>query len=144
MNDISKSVAEIAAVFFDVYNTRDAPAMVGMFETGATVEYVPFDLIGPVEEVGPGSWGVLIDCFPDLSNHVRSITADASGRRAYVDVDISGTQAKNAFGVASKGRAYRLRHLFILDMNDKGRLTRMTAFWDNVDWFRQLGKDTVD
>ncbi|WP_299685637.1 ester cyclase [uncultured Tateyamaria sp.] len=144
MSTQPQTVAEIAATLFDRYRAQDVPAMIEMFEPEGIVEYVPFALAGPVEQVGPGSWGVLIDSFPNLSNTVHSITADASGRKAYVDVDVSGTQEKEAFGVPSRGHAYTVRHLFVLDTNDDGKITHMTAFWDNVDWFRQLGKTTID
>jgi len=144
MSTQTQSATKIAAKLFDHYRAQDVPAMVAMFQPEGIVEYVPFALAGPVEEVGPGSWGVLIDSFPDLTNKVRSITGDASGRKAFVDVDISGTQEKEAFGVPSKGRAYSVRHFFVLDTNDAGQITHMTSFWDNVDWFRQLGKDTID
>ncbi len=144
MSTQTHSAIRIAAQLFDHYRAQDVPAMVAMFQPEGTVEYVPFALAGPVEQVGPGSWGVLIDSFPDLTNKVRSITGDASGRKAFVDVDISGTQEKEAFGVPSKGRTYSVRHFFVLDTNDAGEITHMTSFWDNVDWFRQLGKDTID
>lgn len=118
--------------------------MIALFKPEGVVEYVPFALAGPVEEVGPGSWGVLIDSFPDLTNTILSITGDESGRKAFVDVDISGTQEKEAFGVPSQGRAYTVRHLFVIETDASGLITRMTAFWDNVDWYRQLGKTTLD
>lgn len=140
----AQSAAEAARAFFDRYNEQDVPAMVALFEPGGTVEYVPFALTGPVEEVGPGSWGVLIDAFPDLRNEVRSIRETGDRRVAYVDVDILGTQAKDAFGVPNNGQSYDLRHLFVVETNEGGEITHVTAFWDNADWFRQLGKTSLD
>ena len=141
---MTRTAAEIALDLFDRYRAQDVPAMIELFKPEGIVEYVPFALAGPVEQVGPGSWGVLIDSFPDLSNEVRTITGDDSGRKAYVDVDISGTQAKEAFGVPSQGKAYTLRHLFVIETDEAGKITHMTAFWDNVDWYRQLGKASID
>ncbi|MEM8795820.1 MAG: nuclear transport factor 2 family protein [Pseudomonadota bacterium] len=141
---MTRTAASVAAELFDLYRDQDVPGMIQLFKPQGTVEYVPFGLSGPVEEIGPGSWGVLIDSFPDLSNTVRSITGDETGRKAYVDVDISGTQAKEAFGVPSKGNAYTLRHLFLIETDEDGLVTNMTAFWDNVDWYRQLGKAEID
>ena len=137
-------VVEIAAKLFDHYRDQNVPAMVALFQPEGIVEYVPFALAGPVEDIGPGSWGVLIDSFPNLTNKVHSITGDESGQKAYIDVDISGTQTKEAFGVVSQGKSYTLRHFFILDINEAGKITHMTAFWDNVDWYRQLGKTKID
>ncbi|MEM8812143.1 MAG: ester cyclase, partial [Pseudomonadota bacterium] len=141
---VSQSAAEAAEAFFDRYNKQDVSAMTALFVPRGIVEYVPFNLSGPVEEVGPGSWGVLIDAFPDLRNAVRSIRETGDGRVAHVDVDILGTQHKDAFGVANKGRSYDLRHLFVIETDEAGKITKMTSFWDNADWFRQLGKTNLD
>ena len=87
---------------------------------------------------------MLIDAFPDLSNEVLSITEDATGTRAYVDVNISGTQTKDTFGIVNQGRSYDLRHMFVIEVDDAGQITHVTAFWDNADWYRQLGRTQID
>lgn len=136
--------ADAAENFFDRYRAQDVPAMIELFHPEGVVEYIPFGLAGPVEEIGPGSWGVLIDAFPDLSNEVHSITEDATGTRAFVDVNISGTQAKDTFGIVNQGRAYDLRHMFVIEVDDAGQITHVTAFWDNADWYRQLGRTQIN
>lgn len=118
--------------------------MVALFKPGGIVEYVPFALSGPVEEVGPGSWGVLINSFPDLRNNVNCIWESADGLFAFADVNILGTQKKEAFGVPNQGKAYDLRHFFIFELNEAGLIAHLTSFWDNADWFRQLGKTQID
>lgn len=137
--DASASATE----FFRVYNTRNVPNMISLFEPGGIVEYVPLDLAGPVEEVGPGSWGVLIDAFPDLRNEIKSVTVDATGRRAFVDVYIGGTQTKMAFTIENRGRSYWLRHMFVFDVAESGRISRVTSYWDSAGWYQQLGKDDL-
>jgi steroid delta-isomerase-like uncharacterized protein len=134
---------DAARMFFDIYNTRDVPNMVALFAPAGVVEYVPLNLQGPVEQIGPGSWGVLIDAFPDLRNEVKSITVDASGRKAFVDVFIGGTQVKDAFSIANQGKAYWLRHMFVFDVDDAGKITRVVSYWDSVDWYTQLGKTSL-
>ncbi|GAB5482628.1 MAG: hypothetical protein Pars92KO_23850 [Parasphingorhabdus sp.] len=138
--DLITSATETAETFFNHYNAQDVPSMIALFEPGGVIEYVPFALSGPVEEIGPGSWGVLINAFPDLRNKVHSIRQSADNRFAFVDVNILGTQQKEAFGVASKGKAYDLRHFFIFELNEDRKIVHVTSFWDNADWFRQLGK----
>ncbi len=146
MNDITKtettdhSSSEVAHLFFDLYNDQNVPAMIELFEPGGVIEYVPFALSGPVEEIGPGSWGVLISSFPDLHNKVRSVREDAGGRFVYVDVNIGGTQEKEAFGVPSLGHSYDVRHFFIFELNANRKIVSVTSFWDNADWLRQLGR----
>lgn len=137
----SVAPAEIASLFFSHYNKQDVPAMVALFEEAGNVEYVPFDLSGPVEEIGPNSWGVLIDAFPNLSNEVRSIRE--GGKFAFVDVDIRGTQSKEAFGVPNRGKSYDVRHLFVFEINSSGKIVSVTCFWDNASWYRQLGKSDL-
>ncbi|MEM8774892.1 MAG: ester cyclase [Pseudomonadota bacterium] len=133
------SVSDVCQTFFDLYNEQDIPSMTALFEPNGIVEYVPFDLSGPVEEVGPGSWGVLIDSFPDLRNEIHSVRQSGDNRFAFVDVSILGTQAKEAFGVPSKGRSYNVRHFFVFEFNDSRKIIHATSFWDNAQWYRQLG-----
>jgi hypothetical protein len=133
-----------ARKFFDVYNTRNVPDMVELFTLAGVVEYVPLNLQGPVEQIGPGSWGVLIDAFPDLHNEVKSITVDASGRKAFVDVFIGGKQIKDAFGIQNQNKAYWLRHMFVFDVDRAGKISRVTSYWDSVDWYKQLGRTSLN
>jgi steroid delta-isomerase-like uncharacterized protein len=142
MNNKS-TAAQAADVFFRTYASRDVPAMVALFAPGGIVEYVPLNLQGPVEQIGPGSWGVLIDAFPDLDNDVKSIVESADGRKAYVDVYIGGGQVKDAFGIPDLGKRYWLRHMFVFDVDAVGRIERVTSYWDSVDWYSQLGKTTL-
>ncbi|MEM8750826.1 MAG: ester cyclase [Pseudomonadota bacterium] len=137
------AAADAAKKFFDEYRAQNVPGMVALFQPKGTVEYVPFKLQGPVEKIGPGSWGVLIEAFPNLSNKVHSITESADGRTAHVDVNISGTQTKDVFGVPNKGKSYDLRHMFIIRVDQNGKITNVTSFWDNADWYVQLGKKTL-
>lgn len=141
---VKPTIADTAQAFFDRYNNKDVPAMIELFRPEATIEYVPFALSGPVEQIGPGSWGVLIDAFLNLRNEVHSVRPSTDGRFVHVDVNIKGTQAKNAFGVESKGRPYDLRHLFVFEFNEEREIIYLTSFWDNAEWYRQLGKHTID
>ncbi len=126
------------------YRAHDVPAMVALFAPEGVIEYVPLGLSGPAEEIGPGSWGVLIDAFPDLTNVVNRVWSTDDGRTAVVGVNIAGTQEKNAFGVPNLGRRFDLRHLFAVTTIGEGRITEVTRLWDNVAWFRQLGQTTLD
>ena len=142
-NSFLNGANAVAKEFFNLYQSQNVPGMIALFEPAGEVEYVPFGLVGPVDEVGPGSWGVLIDSFPDLNNTVNSIKNDANDRTAFVDVNIAGTQVKEAFGVPSLGRGYDLRHFFIIEVNENNKIVKVTSFWDNAEWFRQLGKTDI-
>ena len=102
--------------------------MLELFDPAGIVEYVPFNLIGSVEEVGKSALNTLIEAFPNLTNRVLSICQDETRHIAYADVYIGGTQVKEAFGVPSQGKTYDLRHLFIFYINEAGKITRVVSF----------------
>ena len=31
-----------------------------------------------------------------------------------------------------------------IEVDDQGQITHVTAFWDNADWYRQLGRTQID
>jgi len=64
---------DAAARLFELYRAHDVAEMVGMFSKDGVIEYVPLNLTGPASEIGPGSWGVLTDAFPDLTNEINQI-----------------------------------------------------------------------
>jgi ketosteroid isomerase-like protein len=130
------NAAEAAKKFFDVYRERNVDTMADLF-TDATFVYVPFGGSGNVLKDGVPVWRTLIDAFPDLRNEVSTIWEDKSGDVAFVDVHIGGKQTKDAFGIANKGKKYWLRHLFILETNEEGRIIKITSFWDNATWCTQ-------
>ena len=138
------SAVAIATLFFNAYRNQNVSAMVDLFDPAGTVEYVPFNIKGSVTEAGAGAWNTLIDAFPNLTNRVISIRQDETGQVAYADVFIGGTQAKDAFGVPNQGKTYNLRHLFVFETNDTGKITSVVSFWDNADWYQQLGKTTLN
>lgn len=144
MQSTTPDVEAIAARFFELYRAQDVPEMVALFTEDGIVEYVPMNLKGPVGEAGAKSWRTLIDGFPDLTNRINDLYSDKARQVAFVDVHLIGTQAKEVLGIPNQGEHYELRHLFVIKVNDIGRITSMTAFWDNGSWYQQLGKTTLD
>ena len=137
------SAKDTAIAWFDRYRTQDVDGMVAMFEPDAIIDYVPLDLRATPTQLAENGWRVLIDSFPDLTNEIKQICQDTIENTAFVDVYIGGTQRKDAFGIPNQGQKYWLRHLFILKINDEGKIAKMTAFWDSVSWYQQLGKTTL-
>jgi steroid delta-isomerase-like uncharacterized protein len=134
------SAKEVASVWFDRYRAQDVDGMVSLFAPDAVIEYVPMGLSANPEQLAVNGWRVLIDAFPDLTNEVQKVWQDTAENTVFVDVYIGGTQVKDAFGIPNQGKKYWLRHLFILAVNEAGHISRMTAFWDSVTWYQQLGK----
>jgi steroid delta-isomerase-like uncharacterized protein len=150
------SCEELAAatvtMFFAAYRAHDVERMVDMCAEGAGFRYVPFEVWsrqrvlhgeGTVRTVGKLIWTALIDAFPDLTNSVTSVRADADGN-VMAEVSIGGTQAKAFGGIACCGRRYQLPHLFLFRLTSDGLIDDIVAYWDNVDWKNQLGCLEVD
>jgi steroid delta-isomerase-like uncharacterized protein len=137
------SAKEVAVQWFDRYCSQDVEGMVALFTPEAIIEYVPLHLQANASELAINGWSVLIDAFPDLTNQIEEVSLDETGKVAFVDVYIGGTQRKDAFGIPNRGQKYWLRHLFKLETNDAGKITNMVAFWDSADWYQQLGKTTL-
>ena len=138
--------------FFDAYRAHDVERMVDLCADGAGFRYVPFEVWtrqrvlhgeGKVCTVGKLIWTTLIDAFPDLSNAVTSLRADSDGNVA-AEVSIGGTQAKDFGIIACTGGHYELAHLFMFHVTGDGLIDDIVAYWDNVDWKKQLGCLEVD
>lgn len=96
-------------------------------------------MTGPAKEVGPASWGGLIEAFPDLKCEIHKSYFSDEGKSVFVDVDIGGTQSKDIFGIENKGLPYKVRHLFIFEFDELGLIRKLTSFWDNALFLKQLG-----
>jgi ketosteroid isomerase-like protein len=138
--------------FFDAYRAHDVERMVDLCADGADFRYVPFEVWtrqrvvrgeGKVCTVGKAIWTTLIDAFPDLANTVTSIGGDSDGNVA-AEVRIGGTQAKDFGIIACTGGHYELPHLFMFHVTAAGLIDDIVAYWDNVDWKKQLGCLEVD
>jgi hypothetical protein len=100
--------------------------------------------LSPADETGRKIWAGLIDGFPDLTNEVTAVHVGDEGRTVTAEVTISGTQARDAFGIENKSRFFSLPHVFIVQTNDRCEITSMKAYWDNATWFAALGKTTLN
>lgn len=137
-------IAATVEAFFDHYRSHDVEGMLSQFSPSGTIDYLPAKLSGPATVAGKQIWEALIETFPDLTNEVTATYPSADGRFVVAEVMISGTQAKDGFGIANQGKAYRLPHVFIVKGNEDGRIASMRAYWDNAEWYRQLGKVALD
>ena len=149
---ISPSAVEVVTTFFEAYRAHDVERMVELCSDNADFHYIPFEVWtrqrvirgdGKVRTIGKALWTTLIDAFPDLTNEVTSITADDEGNVA-AEVVISGTQAKPYGTIANQGLHYDLPHVFLFRVGKDGLIEEITGYWDNADFYRQLGRLEVD
>ncbi|GGG09972.1 hypothetical protein GCM10011344_08250 [Dokdonia pacifica] len=134
----------IATAFFNAYKNQDIDAAVALASEKGTFRYIPLgeNGKGKIKGTEGNTWqgvaSALINSFPDLSNDIKNISIDNQGN-AIVQVFISGTQDKEILGIPSKGKYYNVEHLFIVNINDQGLIEEITCYWDNWDWFQQIG-----
>jgi steroid delta-isomerase-like uncharacterized protein len=149
---ISPSAVEVITAFFDAYRAHDLERMVELCSDNADFHYIPFEVWGrqrvirgdgKVRTIGKVLWATLIDAFPDLTNEVTYITADEGGNVA-AEVVISGTQAKPYGTIANQGLHFDLPHVFLFRVGKNGLIEEVTGYWDNADFYRQLGRLEVD
>jgi len=148
----AETAAAVVTEFFDHYRHHDVEAMTDLCSLNADFSYVPYEIWGKqrvlrgdgkVRTVGKTLWRGLINAFPDLTNEVKSVSANEDGD-VVVQVDIGGTQ-QLAWGFAEPaGRAYNEPHLFIFRVGEHGLIDSVTAYWDNAGISRQLGHNEVD
>ena len=138
--------------FLAAYGAHDVERMVDLCADGAGFRYVPFEVRsrqrvlhgeGKVGTVGKLIWTTLIDAFPDLTNAVTSLRADEHGNVA-AQVSVGGTQARPFGVIAAAGGHFELPHLFLFHVTGDGLIDDIVAYWDNVDWKRQLRCLEVD
>lgn len=125
--------------FFNAYDDLDTARMIGLAATDATVHFLPLgdDGRGSFWEFGKAVWDLLIDCFPDISNTVDTLTADENTVTA--NVTIVGTQAEDFMGIASKGYRFTSDHIFVFRFNEADQIQHLTINWNHADFVKQLG-----
>jgi hypothetical protein len=57
---------------------------------------------------------------------------------------IGGTQRKQFLDIPSQGKRYELPHAFILAVDDNNLISVITAYWDDLSFYSQLGKIALD
>lgn len=137
VTELSRKGACLA--FFTAYDDLDTARMIGLAAPNATVHFLPLgnDGRGSFWEFGKVVWDLLIDCFPDISNAVDSLSAE--GDVVTANVTIGGTQAKEFMGIANKGCRFNSDHVFVFRFNDADQIQDLTINWDHASFVKQLG-----
>ncbi|MEO1050596.1 MAG: ester cyclase [Bacteroidota bacterium] len=135
---------QIAVDFFNAYKNHELDKAAALASENGTFRYIPLGENGKGKIKGTegttwqGIASALIGSFPDLTNEVKNISIDDQGN-AVVQVFIGGTQESEILGIPSQGKHYSVEHLFILKINDDNQIEGITCYWDNWDWFQQIG-----
>ena len=142
VSELSRKGACLA--FFTAYDDLDTARMIGLAAPDATVHFLPLgnDGRGSFWEFGKVVWDLLIDCFPDISNTVDSLSAEGDIRFAVAitaSVTIAGTQVKEFMGIANQGCRFNSDHVFVFRFNEADQIQDLTINWDHVSFVKQLG-----
>ncbi|AQG82297.1 ester cyclase [Spirosoma montaniterrae] len=137
VSEMSRKGACIA--FFTAYDDLDTARMIGLAAPDATVHFLPLGDAGKGSfwEFGKAVWDSLIDCFPDISNSVDSLTTEDDTVTA--NVTIGGTQTNEFLGIPNKGLRFNSDHVFVFKFNDADQIQSLTINWDAASFARQLG-----
>ena len=135
MNHLQKT-----AQFFDAYSRHAVADMLTLCAPDAFFRYVPLGEqgLGPIREGAAGLWQTYMDAFPDFRTDVVWSVETTNGRVVCETLN-RGTQAKAVANIRNQGRRLETPHLFILDFDSAGLISKITAFWDNDTIYRQLG-----
>ena len=131
---------DTAKAFFKAYSNHDLDKMIGLCAPGATFNYVPYgdQGEGTVKEEGAFIWKTLIDAFPNFKAVVENTMTTEEGHLV-IEAVLGGTQAKEIFGIPSKGKYQTCPHLFIMHFDHAGQISHIKGYWDNDTIYAQLG-----
>ncbi|MGI8845122.1 MAG: ester cyclase [Thermoleophilaceae bacterium] len=126
-----------ALSYFDAVGRRDPDAMAGHWHADGVGDLVPIGILR-----GPGGvrsfFSELFTAVPDTAFAVENVVADARG--ATVQWRLTGTFDGGAFqGLEATGRRLELRGCDCLEIDDDGRITRNTAYYDGAAFARGIG-----
>jgi hypothetical protein len=137
MKDSSQKIETVKA-FFAAYNNQQPLEAIKLTDPKAQYNYVPLGSIakGNFEQWAQVAQG-LIGSFPNLHNEVKYARTDDEGN-VYAEVWIGGKHEKDFGPLVAKGKDYWLEHLFVIHVNNEGKIDAMTCYWDNYTWLKQL------
>lgn len=135
--DASEAAASVVRRLYEAYNAHDLDGVLACWAPGG-VEHLP--LVGDMSVPGElrAHLSTFYGAFPDASTEIRQLIADEDGRVA-VQVQLSGTFTGTRFdGLRANGKAWsaRMAEFFV---TERGLITRMDAYMDNMDLARKLG-----
>jgi steroid delta-isomerase-like uncharacterized protein len=132
-----KAVEEIGRGYFAAISSRDPDAVTSFFSADGIDDIVPLGVFRGPAEIGE-TFRELFAALPDIEFTVTRVVADHDA--AVVEWRLSGTFDGAAFqGIEPTGKRVELRGLDHLEVNEEGKVTRVTGYYDGADFARQIG-----
>jgi steroid delta-isomerase-like uncharacterized protein len=132
-----KAVEEAARGYFAALSARDAESMASCFTADGIEDIVPLGVFR-----GPGEvrtvFKELFAALPDVETTVTRVVADHEA--AGVEWRMAGTFEGGSFqGIEPTGKRVQLRGFDLLEIDEDGKISRNTGYYDGADFARQIG-----
>lgn len=132
-----KAVEEAARSYFAALSARDPEGMASHFHASGIEDIVPLGVFrGPAEvrEI----FKEMFAAMPDIETTVTRVVADHEA--AGVEWRMAGTFDGGPFqGIEPTGKRVELRGFDLLEIDEDGKITRNTGYYDGADFARQIG-----
>lgn len=128
---------EVLRRWAEALSTRDARAWAALCSADSVHEDVAIGVVnrGPDEVRAFGQ--AFFDAVPDFVVELRSSFGD--GTSAVGEWEMSGTHTGDLTDMPASGRSFRVRGATLITLDDAGKVSRWTEYWDMASWLRQLG-----
>jgi steroid delta-isomerase-like uncharacterized protein len=133
----------LAETFFGRLQAGQVTDILGLMTPDATVSLVPLNKRGPMATDGAAYLRELARSFPDLLVRVRRLFVTADNT-AVAEITIDGTQADDFLAVANQEKHVELDQAWMLKVTPDGRISAVTAYWDQNQLYRRLGVKRLD
>ena len=132
-----KAVEEVARSYFEAITARDAAAAAAHFHADGIDDIVPVGVLRGPEAVRK-FFAEMFAALPDATMTVERIVADNDV--AAVQWRIAGTFDGGPFqGIEPTGKRVELRGFDALDIDEDGKITRNTGYYDGAAFARAIG-----
>jgi len=137
------SAREVARAFFGHMQAGDVGAVTGMLTPAASVHLVPLQTRGSMAAEGADYVRQLRVAFPDLLVRVRRLFV-TTDNTAVGEITIDGTQAADFLGVDNQEKHFDLDQAWLLQVTPGDKISAVTAYWDQNQFYRRLGVKRLD
>ena len=137
------SARKVAQEFFDHMQAGDVDEILGMVTVDSAVSLVPLQVHGSMAAEGAAYLRELVGAFPDLVIRLRRLFV-TTDNTAVAEVTIEGTQADAFLGARNLEKHVDLNQAWMLEITPEGRISAVTAYWDQNQLYRRLGVKRLD
>ena len=127
-----------------LYTAGDVDGMAALCSPDSLLDYIATGRSGQgkIHEVGVPMWRTFVAHFDGFRPEVVEVWEDTAKNTAFVATINRGIQRKDVSGIPSSGGEMAAPHLFILALGGDGRIAKITAYFDYLTMYRQLGFPT--